>query len=219
MPRTCTAYRRLAVGGDGKAADEPLLLVVLLAAGGRRPRDRDRARDGQTALLFRQLVHRVLRGARGIEPLAVRVPREPEPGVVHRDRVADVPLLEIHHRQRRLLHAVVRDDEGAAVGALEHGEGKVSDRDVAPGGGDLPAVGEEHDAAALAARLGGLHRPALRGRVRRQEETGGQDHDKSETAATASHFRPSGCTRSASCGTSSPSVPWSTSRRCCGRDP
>ena len=61
-------------------------------------RQRERARARQRAVGVRELLHVVLRGAARVQPRAVRVPREPEPGAVDRRRALDGPARDVDRR-------------------------------------------------------------------------------------------------------------------------
>jgi hypothetical protein len=87
------------------------------------------------------------------EMAAVRMPGEPEPRVIERQRRPHVPVPDIDDGDRRQRVAVVRDEQRAAVRRLDHRQRQIADRDVAAGRRDLPPIRKQRDAVADRARV------------------------------------------------------------------
>ena len=158
-----------AVGGDGEAADETLwnrLGTIRSLRGCFHRSSEHEIRPARQAGFFRpgrglvgiasarsafvqpQLVDGVIAGARHVEPLPVRMPRQAEPGVIEHDHVADALRFDVDDGDRRLHVSVRGDVQRAAVGRFHHGQRQTADLQVPAGRRDLPPVGEQGDAAA-----------------------------------------------------------------------
>ena len=145
-----------AIRADGEAADQisrrRVHHVVPLDRRLERTADHEIDRPRQLTFVPAQLVDRAVSGARDVQPLAVRVPRQPEPGVIEQQRRADVQLIRIDNGDGGPVIPVGGHHQRSAVGRFGHREREMTDGDVAPGRRDLPSVRQQRDAAAHGAR-------------------------------------------------------------------
>src|SRR5207244_2709653 len=122
------------IAADREAAGECL-------AGLRRKRERTRAR--QVAIGEAELLDDVLSGAGRIQFRAVGAPCQAEPRIVERCGALDGPAADVDHAKRRLRHAVVRDNQIAAVQRLNHVGRKGANPDVTAYWSESPPVWQE----------------------------------------------------------------------------
>ncbi len=144
--------QRLAVGADREPARK-----ALAGDGGQR----EGARAGDRAVGVVELLHVVLAGAGGVEPGAVGMPHESEPGVVERHGALHRPVRDVDDGERRPRQPVAGDDQVAGVGRLNEVERQVADAHVFAGGLNAPAVGQQRGAVGHGARQGSRRQPPI----------------------------------------------------------
>ena len=150
--------------------------------------DRNGAGRRNLAVHERVFVEHVLARARREQPLTVRLPDEAEPRVLDVRASDDLQRVRVEDAERGLRPPTRRDRDEAPVGRRDQIHRQIADRDMASGGRQLPAVGQQRHAVAL---IPWPDRPLpLVGHERRER---GRAHDarKSDQQSRSSHARSS----------------------------